>query len=1407
MRFLSYGLRSARAMKHLSLLGVLLTSGLPMAAQSCPSINFSTASQVTMTGNTMASGLQRLSNGSFTLHSYTGNGTVAGVQQLVPTSGYQSTFLNCTGHSPKSVTPPSGWSFLGDPLLGTMLHDPWAGDLLGAGTTVGFCLAVCNPVSTVLQMAVATASGNIASAPTYTVGEFGYGFIIADLNNDGLGDVIVLNSDTPATLSVYLMQANGTLGSPTSVPVSAGGNLSGTFADFNGDGNIDLAVTTDHTSTITILLGKGNGTFQTPIVVNTISSPEFIAAGHLKSASILDIVVSNSNEIGVHFGNGNGTFGSAQTIFTPGYLAEVAVADVNHDGLGDIVAVDSDGDVALVLLNAGGGTFPTITGTVAGTDTSQMFLMDFDWDGNPDIVFGAGHPDALMPSAYTTSVTVIFGNGNGTFNGIPAYPIDTTRAQYPVGIAVAEFTGDEIPDAVAASTSGLVTLLTGVGNGTFTSQTLPFQANNSLAAGQFTRDGHIDLVTTSETGIAVYLGNGNGTFQTPAAASIAVTSSGITGAAVGDFNRDGNLDFVVVDSAGGTSANAYVYLGNGNGTFQSPKTFVVGSSPQQVQVADVNGDDIPDLVVTNQGTYGSASDVGSVAVLIGNGDGTFAQPVQYPAGTNPVFTLVTDLNGDGLPDLATTTTLDATNFVVGLSLRFNQGKGVFSGARGLPSEFGPTQIGAADFNGDGYVDLVVSHCCGDTQLGYFMGTGQGNFQPEVSLTSGQSQDHVVVADLNGDGKPDVMFSMYGPYVAAMLNISVATTPINIQTSPEGRQFTVDGGTPQTAPQVVNLSQGTHTIAVATPQAGVTGIQYAFSSWSDGGAISHSISVGSSTATYTATFQTQYQLTIAASPTAGGTVTPPSGTFYNATTAVPITATPISGYNFNGWSGAVANASSASTTVTMSAAENVTANFLAVAPPAAAVLTTPGNGSTMISAVTSIDWLSSAGATSYDVYFGTSSTPPFVTNTTATSYSPGILVGGTTYFWKVVAKNTAGSSPSPIWSFKTATSPSKVGIFRQGFFWLLDTDGNRQWDDPPDQAFAYGGIAGDIPITGDWTGDGHTKVGIYRAKNGDFILDSNGDEVFDAGDAVYKFLQNVGGPLPTDVPVVGDWNGSGTTKIGIVRDGFLWLLDLNGDGIYEPGTDLEYVFGGAPGDIPVVGDWTGTGTTKIGVLRDGFLWLLDANGNGTWDGTAGGDYAFAFGAPGDVPVVGDWTGDGVTKVGMFRLGFFWVLDSDDPAVTNATGVAPLIAFPFGGIAGDVPIVGKWFAPPATITTTGGTPQSTSINSAFAAPLALQVIGDDGYPVSGATMFFTVPGSGASATFAGGVNTSVTNGAGVATSAIPSANGTVGGPYSVMATVQSCGTYPGCPGSAAAANFSLTNTTAAPAVSSPQQARSK
>jgi hypothetical protein len=375
-----------------------------------------------------------------------------------------------------------------------------------------------------------------------------------------------------------------------------------------------------------------------------------------------------------------------------------------------------------------------------------------------------------------------------------------------------------------------------------------------------------------------------------------------------------------------------------------------------------------------------------------------------------------------------------------------------------------------------------------------------------------------------------------------------------------------------------------------------------------------------------------------------------------------------------------------------------------------------------------------------------------------------------------ASNSASQSQANV-------GPMRVGIFRSGFYWLEDVDGNQQFNQPPDQAFAFGGIAGDIPITGDWNGDGRTKVGIYRPSNGLFILDSNGDQQFDAGDAVY----NLGvGTQAGDVPVVGDWNGDGRTKVGLFRQGFFWILDTNGDGVFEQGIDTTYAFGGQAGDAPVVGDWTGTGTSKIGVVRQGFFWILDANGNGTFDGTGPGqDFAFPFGGiAGDVPVVGDWNGDGTSKVGVFRQGFFWVLDANGNHQFDGTGPGQDLAFAFGGISGDVPVVGKWSSAPSSIAATSGTPQSAQINTDFAAPLTATLTNSGGSPLAGVPVTFAAPTSGASGTFAGGATTATatTNASGVATSPTFTANGT-GGSYAATASASGVGSP---------ATFSLTNT---------------
>ncbi len=220
------------------------------------------------------------------------------------------------------------------------------------------------------------------------------------------------------------------------------------------------------------------------------------------------------------------------------------------------------------------------------------------------------------------------------------------------------------------------------------------------------------------------------------------------------------------------------------------------------------------------------------------------------------------------------------------------------------------------------------------------------------------------------------------------NFSAASTVrVTVGTSPAGLSFSVDGTT-YTSKQNLNWTAGSsHTIATTSLQTS-SGTENNFTSWSDGGAISHSVTAPSSTTTYTASFNTSYQLTTAASPTSDGTVLPATGAFYASGTVVNLSATANSGYTFNSWTGNVANASSASTTVTMSAPQSVVANFvsasaaasgLTFAPPSVSFGTvsvsggssqflTVTNGGTTAVKFTKI-WLSSLqGATSQDLTY-------------------------------------------------------------------------------------------------------------------------------------------------------------------------------------------------------------------------------------------------------------------------------------------------------------------------------------------------------------------------------------------------------------------------------------------------------
>ena len=306
-------------------------------------------------------------------------------------------------------------------------------------------------------------------------------------------------------------------------------------------------------------------------------------------------------------------------------------------------------------------------------------------------------------------------------------------------------------------------------------------------------------------------------------------------------------------------------------------------------------------------------------------------------------------------------------------------------------------------------------------------------------------------------------------------------------------------------------------------------------------------------------------------------------------------------------------------------------------------------------------------------------------------------------------NGATSDPVPSVSAQTCplngttiipppTIGTGVGVFRGGNSYLEDSNNNRQYDttDVDITTFAPpGGFKnGDIPVTGDWNGSTHWKVGVYRPSTGTWWLDTNGDGLWDAADQGYPNGVQFGG-LAGDAPVTGDWTLAGKSCIGIYRNGGVWLLDLNCNGTYDgTPTDAFFPFGGLVGDVPVVGAWVAGAPTRVGVVRAyapgglvgqcnastnagcPFFWLEDsANPN---SGTLATTHqpspgAFAFGGLyGDVFVTGDWLTLGYTRAGVYRQGI-WLLDEGLNGATNHTYDT---FFGYGGLSTDVPITGKW-----------------------------------------------------------------------------------------------------------------------------------
>lgn len=439
---------------------------------------------------------------------------------------------------------------------------------------------------------------------------------IVNADLDGAGRTDYIDTDGYA-VTVHLVQPDGT---DVALPRFYAGHDIAVLklGDYDGDGRTDLAALAFTSEAVFIMAGNGDGTFGPPRI------PALNAAG-LRGAS---------------------------------------TADFNEDGAIDIVAAGILTADVVVIPGNGDGTFGAETRIPVGTGPYAVTTADFNGDGHQDVAAILFNYVVDVPEVYPDgTLVIILGNGDGTFQA----PVPYTSGKNPLAIVVSDFNGDNVQDVAVANwgdgyqLAGDVSLYLGQGDGTMAAQIrFPVGVHfdpqydpttpRSLAIGDFNTDGHQDLVvgmsgtwnSANPGEVEILYGDGAGGFTPP---NPILTVFRAAGVAVGDLNGDGHDDITVADSEGDVTyapGGLYVLLGAGDGTFSVSPIIDAGLGPHEVRIDDFNGDGVPDVAATNNGLY--------VALLAGNGDGTFGDRFNFGLAGVPLSVIKGDFDNNGRLD-------------------------------------------------------------------------------------------------------------------------------------------------------------------------------------------------------------------------------------------------------------------------------------------------------------------------------------------------------------------------------------------------------------------------------------------------------------------------------------------------------------------------------------------------------------------------------------------------------------------------------------------------------------------------------------------------------------------------------------------------------------------------------------
>jgi hypothetical protein len=409
------------------------------------------------------------------------------------------------------------------------------------------------------QLTATVPAGNIATASTALV------TVLNPAPGGGKSNMDFFQVRQPFTAVSFGISSTGT-GDDSFAPITA---------DLNNDLKLDLVTINLSSATVSSLLGNGNGTFELVGEYSVGSSPLSAVAADFNGDGNLDLAVAgldSIDSIAILLGNGDGTFQPQQDISIPNLQGNgVSAADFNGDGKLDLAVANTSSNDIFVLMGNGDGTFQNPVSYAAGNNVGSGLAMgDFNKDGKLDLA---------VPATYDNAIALLFGNGDGTFQN----PVEVAIGKEPVNVIAADFNGDGNLDLVAGCIlSGGFAVILGNGDGTFQSPILHGTVDSDyyIAVGDVNGDGILDVTMGNQNStVQTYLGNGDGTFQQ--LNTFPANGNGFF--SLGDFNNDGILDMAVAGTGstslsllpGTTSVVSQTLVGFGKIKVGSTKTMNV----------------------------------------------------------------------------------------------------------------------------------------------------------------------------------------------------------------------------------------------------------------------------------------------------------------------------------------------------------------------------------------------------------------------------------------------------------------------------------------------------------------------------------------------------------------------------------------------------------------------------------------------------------------------------------------------------------------------------------------------------------------------------------------------------------------------------------------------------------------